>query len=257
MVRSSGTALSSKTLAVQRRRVARILAGLDRRFHGRGIELNASGAWELLAATILSAQCTDERVNRVTPGLFAVYRTPADFAAADRALLERLITSTGFFRAKAQNLIACGRAIVERFGGEVPRTMDELVTLPGVGRKTANVVLGNAFGRPAVVVDTHVARVAKRLGLSASADPVRIEQDLQRLMPKARWTVGSFHLLLHGRYVCVARAPRCEQCTIYDLCAAPEKRPVAPGRRSGAVDSAVSGAGRRRRSKAGTETTRG
>ncbi len=257
MARSSGTALSSKTLVVQRRRVARILAGLDRRFHERGIELNASGPWELLVATILSAQCTDERVNRVTPGLLAVYRTPADFAAADRAVLERLITSTGFFRAKAQNLIACGRAIAERFGGEVPRTMDELVTLPGVGRKTANVVLGQAFGRPAIVVDTHVARVARRLGLSASADPVRIEQDLQRLMPRARWTVGSFHLLLHGRYVCVARTPRCEQCTIYDLCAAPEKRPSAPSRGGPARDSPVSGAGQRRASKAGTETTRG
>lgn len=219
--------------------------------------MNASGPWALLAATILSAQCTDERVNRVTPGLFAVYRTPADFATADRAVLERLITPTGFFRAKAQHLIACGRAIAERFGGEVPRTMDELVTLPGVGRKTANVVLGNAFGRPAVVVDTHVTRVARRLGLSASADPVRIEQDLQRLIPKARWTVGSFHLLLHGRYVCVARTPRCEQCTVYDLCDAPEKRPTAPSRRSGAGDSAVSRAGRRRASKAGTETTRG
>ena len=227
--------------------------------------MNASGPWALLAATILSAQCTDERVNRVTPGLFAVYRTPADFATADRALLERLITSTGFFRAKAQHLIACGRAIVERFGGEVPRTMDELVTLPGVGRKTANVVLGNAFGRPAVVVDTHVTRVARRLGLSASADPVRIEQDLQRLIPKARWTVGSFHLLLHGRYVCVARTPRCEQCTVYDLCDgrlsmpfnAPDKRPTAPSRSSPARDAVISVAGRRRRVKAGTETTRG
>jgi endonuclease-3 len=257
MVRSSDTAVRAETLAVQRRRVARILAGLDRRFHGRGIELNASRPWELLAATILSAQCTDERVNRVTPGLFAVYRTPADFATADRARLEHLITSTGFFRVKAQHLIACGRAIVDRFGGEVPRTMDELVTLPGVGRKTANVVLGNAFGRPAVVVDTHVTRVARRLGLSASADPVRIEQDVQRLIPKARWTVGSFHLLLHGRYVCVARTPRCEQCTVYDLCDAPDKRPTAPSRSSPARDAVIAGAGRRRRVKAGTETTRG
>ena len=220
--------------------------------------MHASGPWELLVATILSAQCTDERVNRVMPGLLAVYRTPADFAAADRAVVERLITSTGFFRAKAQHLIACGRAIIARFGGAVPRTMDELVTLPGVGRKTANVVLGHAFGRPAIAVDTHVTRVAWRLGLSASADPVRIEQDLQRLIPKARWTVSSFHLLLHGRYVCVARTPRCEQCTIYDRCDAPEKRPVAPPtRRSPARDSAVSAAGRRRASKAGTETTRG
>lgn len=214
--------------ALRRRRLASILAQLDRDFHGRRIELEASDPWHLLVATILSAQCTDDRVNRVTPTLFATYRTPADFAAADRETLEGLIKSTGFFRAKAQHLSACGRAIEDRFGGVVPHTMDELVTLPGVGRKTANVLLGNAFGRPAVVVDTHVKRVARRLGLTASADPVRIEVDLQALMPQTRWTSGSHHLLLHGRYVCVARQPRCERCSIYDRCDAPEKRPVRP-----------------------------
>jgi len=175
-------------------------------------------------ATILSAQCTDERVNRVTPALFAVYRTPAEFAAADQADLERLIKPTGFFRAKAKSLIGCARGIVERFQGRVPDTMEQLLTLSGVGRKTANVVLGNAFERSAVVVDTHVKRVANRLALTKSFDPDRIEDDLKRLIPERRWTVGSHQLLLHGRYVCVARRPRCEACVIYDLCGAPEKR---------------------------------
>jgi endonuclease-3 len=205
--------------------VERILDRLDGVFAGRGVELSAASPWELLAATILSAQCTDQRVNQVTPGLFKRFRTPAEFASADQAELERLIRPTGFFRAKARNLMQCGRALNERFGGAVPRTMEELVTLPGVGRKTANVVLGAAFGRPAVVVDTHVKRVAKRLGLSAFADPVKIEFDLRRVMPEASWTLGSHHLLLHGRYVCVARRPRCEQCALYDLCASPDKRP--------------------------------
>jgi endonuclease-3 len=205
--------------------VKRILDRLDGVFAGRGIELSAASPWQLLVATILSAQCTDQRVNQVTPGLFKRFRTPADFASADRAELERLIKSTGFFRAKAQSLTRCGRALVERFNGDVPRTMDELVTLPGVGRKTANVILGAAFGQPSVVVDTHVKRVAKRLGLSKSDDPVKIEFDLRRTISEASWTLGSQHLLLHGRYVCVARRPRCEQCALYDLCASKDKRP--------------------------------
>jgi endonuclease-3 len=229
---------SSVPAANARRRLGRILDRLDAVFAGRGVELSAASPWELLVATILSAQCTDQRVNQVTPGLFARFRTPAQFAAADQSELERLIRPTGFFRAKAKNLIACGRALAERFGGQVPRSMDELVTLPGVGRKTANVILGAAFGQPAVVVDTHVKRVAKRLGLSRSQDPVKIESDLQRLMPEGTWTTGSHHLLLHGRYVCVARRPRCEACALYDLCESRDKRPrpasvpvaPAPGR---------------------------
>ncbi len=210
-----------------RRRVARLLDRLDAVFGGRPVELDARSPWELLVATILSAQCTDQRVNQVTPGLFARFRTPPQFASADQSELERLIRPTGFFRAKARNLIACARALTERFGGEVPQSMDELVTLPGVGRKTANVILGAAFGKPAVVVDTHVKRVAKRLGLSRFADPVKIESDLQRLIPEARWTTGSHHLLLHGRYVCLARRPRCESCALYDLCESRDKRPRA------------------------------
>lgn len=206
----------------------RILDELDRVFHGRRVALEAEDPWQLLAATILSAQCTDARVNQVTPALFAAYPTAETCAAADHQAVERLIKPTGFFRAKARHLIACGRAIVERFGGVVPRTMEDLVTLPGVGRKTANVILGNAFDRPAVVVDTHVKRVAKRLGLTSSADPVRIESDLQRLIPEARWTAGSHHLLLHGRHVCVARRPRCERCSLSDWCDAPEKRAALP-----------------------------
>ena len=182
------------------------------------MELHYRSPWELLVATILSAQCTDQRVNQVTPALFERYRRPADYARANRAELEAMIRSTGFYKSKANHLIECAKAVVERFGGEVPRTMDELTTLPGVGRKTANVILGNAFGQPAIVVDTHVKRVAARLGLTMSRDPDRIEQDLQRVIPKPQWTEGSQQLLLHGRYVCLARKPKCGECVIYKDC---------------------------------------
>lgn len=189
------------------------------------VELQHRSALELLIATILSAQCTDQRVNQVTPALFRRYRTAEEYARADQAELERLIRPTGFFKSKAKSIIGCCRALVERFNGAVPDTMEALVTLPGVGRKTANVVLGNAFGKPAVVVDTHVKRVAQRLGLSASDDPDRIEEDLQWLLPPAEWTAGSQRLLLHGRYICVARAPKCRECDLYDFCPWKGKRP--------------------------------
>lgn len=182
------------------------------------VELRHRTALQLLIATILSAQCTDQRVNLVTPALFRRYPTAADYAAADQPELEGLIKSTGFYKSKARNIIGCCRALLERFHGEVPDTMEALVTLPGVGRKTANVVLGNHFGKPAIVVDTHVTRVSQRLGLSASGDPERIEEDLQRLLPPGEWTSGSQRLLLHGRYVCLARAPKCHACGIYHLC---------------------------------------
>lgn len=182
------------------------------------VELHHRTALQLLIATILSAQCTDQRVNQVTPALFRRYHAAADFAAAEQLELERLIKSTGFFKSKARNIIGCCRAVLERFHGEVPDTMEALVTLPGVGRKTANVVLGTHFGKPALVVDTHVKRVSQRLGLSASEDPERIEEDLQRLMPADEWTAGSQRLLLHGRYVCLARTPNCRACGIYRLC---------------------------------------
>lgn len=199
-------------------RAARLFDALRRSRPAPKVELRHRNALELLIATILSAQCTDQRVNQVTPELFRRYRTAGEYARADQAELERLIRPTGFFKSKAKSIIGCCRALVERFGGAVPKTMEELVALPGVGRKTANVVLGNAFGKPAVIVDTHVKRVAQRLELSASNDPDRIEEDLQRLMPPGDWTAGSQRLLLHGRYVCLARAPKCRECDLYDLC---------------------------------------
>ena len=189
------------------------------------VELAHHSPFELLVATILSAQCTDQRVNQVTPVLFKRYKTPSDLAKARLPELEGIIRSTGFFKAKAKNLVACADAITTRFGGQVPDRMDDLVTLPGVGRKTANVLLGQAFGQPAIVVDTHVKRVSNRLQLTSSDDPVQIEQDLQRLWLPSQWTDVSERLLLHGRYVCVARKPLCGRCPVYDDCDAKEKSP--------------------------------
>jgi len=176
-------------------------------------------AYELLVATILSAQCTDVRVNMVTPALFTRYPDARTLADADRETLEEMIKSTGFFRNKAKSLLGMARAVVERHGGEVPRTMEELVKLPGVGRKTANVVIGNAFGRnDGVVVDTHVTRLSNRLGFTRESDPVKIEADLMRLFPRDDWTMLSHLLIEHGRRICVARIPRCEACVLSDLC---------------------------------------
>ena len=189
------------------------------------MELDHRSPWELLVATILSAQCTDQRVNLVTPSLFRRYRQPADLAAADLHEVEQLIRSTGFFKNKAKHLVACGKAVTEDFGEQVPHTMDELITLPGVGRKTANVMLGNAFGQPSIVVDTHVKRVAKRLGLTRSDNPDLVEQDLQQLMPQSQWTAFSQRLLLHGRYVCLARKPQCHACPVYRHCPWKQKGP--------------------------------
>ncbi len=200
------------------RRVARLCAALAHSMPSIRVELNHRNPWELLVATILSAQCTDQRVNQVTPALFARYRHPIDYANARVPELEQLIRPTGFFKSKARHLVGCGRAIAERFGGVVPETMAALISLPGVGRKTANVVLGNAFGKPAIIVDTHVKRVANRLGLTSSSDPEVIEQDLQKRLPQAEWTRSSQRLLLHGRYVCLARKPTCAACAIYDDC---------------------------------------
>ncbi len=199
-------------------RVARILAALERHNPIPRVELDHRTPLQLLMATILSAQCTDQRVNQVTPALFARFQTAADYAKAWPVEIEPLIRSTGFFKSKAKRLVDCGRALVERFAGAVPRTMDELTTLPGVGRKTANVLVGQAFGQPAIVVDTHVKRVAQRLGLTKSSDPDRIEADLQQHIPARQWTGGSQRLLLHGRYVCVARKPKCADCAIYQDC---------------------------------------
>ena len=201
-----------------KQRVARILLKLHQAMPNAKVELDHRNPLELLMATILSAQCTDQRVNQVTPALFRRYRHAADYATANPSELEAIIMPTGFFKSKTRSLIGTGKILLERFGGKVPQAMEELVQLPGVGRKTANVVLGNCFGQPAVVVDTHVRRVAHRLGLTASEDPDVIEQDLQRVMPIDQWTSGSERLLLHGRYVCVAKRPKCEQCPIYSDC---------------------------------------
>ncbi len=206
-------------------RVRRILAALERHMPHPRVELDHETPLQLLMATILSAQCTDQRVNQVTPKLFARYRCAADYAGAKQNDLEEIIRSTGFYKSKAKRLIECGRALVDRFGGEVPRTMDELTSLPGVGRKTANVLLGHVFGKPAVVVDTHVKRMAHRLGLSRFQDPDRIEADLQCVMARDSWTSGSQRLLLHGRYICLARTPKCGECVIYQDCQWKGKRP--------------------------------
>ncbi len=169
-------------------------------------------------ATILAAQNTDWRVNEVTPALFARCRSACDYAAADRAELEAMIQPTGFFRAKASTLMALGQALCDRFGGEVPSTLDDLVSLPGVGRKTANVVLGEAFGQPGLVVDTHVARLARRFGWTAQADPDKIERDVSALLPRKEWTAASHRMTWHGRRVCHARRPACGACGIARLC---------------------------------------
>ena len=180
---------------------------------------NATCALELLVATILSAQCTDARVNKVTPALFAKYRSAADYAAANPRVLEQEIQSTGFFRNKTKSLIGMAQALVERHGGQVPDTMEALVALPGVGRKTANVILGTWFGKnEGVVVDTHVQRIARLLKLTRHDDPVKIERDLMALVPRPQWSVFSHMLILHGRTVCIARRPRCEACVLSDLC---------------------------------------
>jgi endonuclease-3 len=185
------------------------------------IALNFSNPLELLVATVLSAQCTDIRVNLVTPALFARYRTAADYAGADLETLMEEIRSTGFFRNKAKSIIGAARRIEERHGGKVPASLDELVTLPGIGRKTANVILGNAFDTPGVVVDTHVRRVSRRLGLTKNDDPVKIEFDLMRLFPPRDWTFLSHRLIFHGRRICGARRPRCVDCFFDEsLCSA-------------------------------------
>lgn len=202
-----------------------IAKSLQRAMPSPKMELDHRSPWELLVATILSAQCTDQRVNQVTPSLFQRYRQPAELAAAHLPDVEQIIRSTGFFKNKAKHLVACGKAVTERFSERVPTKMEELITLPGVGRKTANVILGNAFGQPSIVVDTHVKRVAKRLGLTRSDNPDLVEQDLQQLMPKSQWTAVAQRLLLHGRYVCLARKPQCRTCSIYRYCTWNEKGP--------------------------------
>ena len=208
----------------KKERVAEILARLKRMYPKAKCSLDFTNPFELLMATILSAQSTDARVNIVTKSLFRKYPGPAEFAAASQVEMEKDVKQTGFFRNKAKAVIACSKAIMERHAGEVPATMEELTALPGVGRKTANVVLSNAFKVPVgIVVDTHVARVSARLGLTASSDAVTIEHDLLRLVPKKEWTSYSHRIIYHGREICIARKPKCRECLLNDVCPSAEE----------------------------------
>jgi endonuclease-3 len=211
--------MSRETSDAKSARLKKIIAALQRAYPDAHCELNHTSPLELLIATILSAQCTDKRVNIVTKELFKKYRAAADYADAPLAELEEAIKTTGFFRNKAKNIQACCRKLVERHGGQVPRTMEELIQLDGVGRKTANVVLGNAFDiNVGVVVDTHVTRLANRLGLTKQQDAVKIEPELMALVPQKQWTLFSHWLIWHGRRRCIARRPDCENCEIKSLC---------------------------------------
>jgi endonuclease-3 len=206
------------------RRLEKIFAALDRLFPQAQCALRHDNPFQLLVATILSAQCTDERVNMVTPELFRKYPTIQDFAALRPEVLEREIRSTGFFRNKAKNIIGAAKKIVQDFGGQLPQTMEELLALPGVARKTANVVLGTAFGIPTgVVVDTHVFRIAGRLKLSKQKTPERVEQDLMKLVPQDRWIGFGHQVIWFGRKICSARKPLCAECPIEPICDSPEK----------------------------------
>ncbi len=213
-----------KTAAARAVRVRKIMELLERMYPGVKVPLLHRNAWELLVATILSAQCTDKRVNEVTPGLFAKYPAMADFANANLPELAQDIRSTGFFNNKAKSLIGAARKILSDFGGEVPKTMEELLTIPGAARKTANVVLGGAYGvMEGVVVDTHVQRLSQRLDLSRHTQPVQIEQDLMKIIPREKWFVFPLQLIYHGRALCFARKPKCAECDLDPLCYAKDK----------------------------------
>ena len=213
-----------KTAADRKARVAKILRLLDEMYPGVTCALHHGNAWELLAATILSAQCTDKRVNEVTPGLFRKYPTIADFAHASQAELAQDIRSTGFFNNKSKSLIGAAKKLLSDFQGAVPQNMEDLLTVPGAARKTANVVLGTAFGiASGVVVDTHVQRIARRLDLTKQSDPVKIEQDLMKAIPEERWILFSHQVIHHGRALCVARKPRCAECKLDAVCYAKDK----------------------------------
>ena len=208
-----------ETATARAQRARAIFQRLRLAYPDASCALDHDDAYQLLVATILSAQCTDARVNLVTPSFFARYPTPEDLARADRSEVEELIRSTGFFRNKARSLLGMAQALVAEHRGAVPRSMEELTRLPGVGRKTANVILGNAFGiNEGVTVDTHVTRLSRLLGLSRQDDPVRIEQDLMALFPRENWALLSHLLISHGRQVCIARRPRCPDCVVADLC---------------------------------------
>ena len=206
-------------IADKKKRTVEIIKRLRKAYPDAHCALNHTSPFELLIATILSAQCTDERVNIVTADLFRKYRGPQDFVDVSQAELERDVHSTGFFRNKAKNIKAASQRLIEVYGGEIPRTMDEILTLGGVARKTANVVLGNAFGiASGVVVDTHVSRLSQRLGLTENTTPEKIERDLEQLVPKRHWIVFPHWMIFHGRRVCIARKPKCGECSLANIC---------------------------------------
>jgi endonuclease-3 len=207
----------------RKNRTSKILKILKRTYPDVKTQLYYKNPFELLVATILSAQCTDKQVNRITKVLFAKLKTPHDFAKASLDIIEELVRPTGFFRNKAKSIKNCASMLLEKYNGEVPSRLDELVKLPGVGRKTANVVLGAAFGIQGVVVDTHVGRISKRLGLTENKDPVKIEFDLMEIIPQKEWNDFSLRLIFFGRAVCKARKPACPTCPLYDLCDYPDK----------------------------------
>jgi endonuclease-3 len=213
-----------KTAAERRARVEQILRGLDQMYPNVTCALIHHDPWELLVATILSAQCTDKRVNEVTPGLFAKYPTPHDFAAVRPEVLAQDIRSTGFFNNKAKSIVGAAQKLLRDYGGKVPNTMEEMLSIPGAARKTANVVLGTAYGiAVGVVVDTHVQRVSRRLDLTKQTDPVKIELDLQKIIPQERWILFSHQIIHHGRALCQARKPRCSECLLDPTCYAKDK----------------------------------
>jgi endonuclease-3 len=223
----AGTPTGETRLALVRR-ARRIGKELEALYPDAHIELDFTTPLELVVATILSAQCTDKKVNEVTPALFDRYRSAADYASADRAQLEDLIRPTGFFRNKTTSLIGLGEALCERYGGEVPHRMKDLVTLPGVGRKTANVVLGNAFGIPGITVDTHFGRLSRRFGWTVADDPVQVETEIGALFPRKEWTMLSHRMIFHGRRRCHARRPACGACAVARLCPSYGEGPTDP-----------------------------
>jgi endonuclease-3 len=213
-----------KNAAERQARISEILRRIERMYPGATCALRHENPWQLLVATILSAQCTDKLVNEVTPGLFAKYPTPMDFASVRQEVLANDIYRTGFFNNKAKSIVGAAQKVVAEFGGQVPRTMDELLTVPGAARKTANVVLGTAYGiASGIVVDTHVTRLSARLDLTRNTDPVKIERDLVKIVPQSQWILFSHELILHGRTLCQARNPKCAECDLNSLCYAKDK----------------------------------
>ena len=221
-------AMAPETSLARKRRARRIMRRLSEVYPDATCELDFENAFQLLEATVLSAQCTDARVNMVTPQLFGRWPQPADLAGAAPEEVEEVIRSTGFFRAKAASLLGLSQALVERFDGEVPGRLEDLVTLPGVGRKTANVVLGNAFGVPGITVDTHVGRLSRRLGFTTHEDPVKVERDLMELWPRRDWTQWCHVLIFHGRRCCHSRRPACGACPVQQWCPSAGIGPLDP-----------------------------